>query len=306
MCGEVCPLKRPHKMRIWGTMGTMTVPQISFNDDREMPQLGLGTYKLNDDECIRVVREAIDLGYRHFDTATLYKNEEALGTALNQAIDAGDVSREDLFITSKVWHSHHGAQKAEQAFQESMEKLKLDYLDLYLIHWPWPQGGLYVETFESIARLQGMGQIASIGVANFYEKVLEELIDKTGITPVLNQVELHPGFTQPELREFHHKHGIVTEAWSPLARGVVLNNPEIEKIAAAHEATEGQVVLAYLMAKGISVIPKSARSERLKENLAAAELELGKDEITAIDSLEGQEGFGRMFNDPREFPGAEG
>lgn len=287
-------------------MGTMTVPTISFNDDREMPQLGLGTYKLNDDECIHVVREAIDLGYRHFDTATLYKNEEALGTALHQAIDAGDVSREDLFITSKVWHSHHGAQKAEQAFQESMEKLKLDYLDLYLIHWPWPQGGLYVETFESIARLQGMGQIASIGVANFYEEVLEDLIDKTGITPVLNQVELHPGFTQPELREFHHKHGIVTEAWSPLARGVVLNNPEIEKIAAAREATEGQVVLAYLMAKGISVIPKSARSERLKENLAAAELELGKDEIAAIDALEGQEGFGRMFNDPREFPGAEG
>lgn len=287
-------------------MGTMTVPTISFNDDREMPQLGLGTYKLNDDECIRVVREAIDLGYRHFDTATLYKNEEALGTALNQAIDAGDVSRGNLFITSKVWHSHHGAQKAEQAFQESMEKLKLDYLDLYLIHWPWPQGGLYVETFESIARLQGMGQIASIGVANFYEEVLENLIDKTGITPVLNQVELHPGFTQPELREFHHKHGIVTEAWSPLARGVVLNNPEIEKIAAAREATEGQVVLAYLMAKGISVIPKSARSERLKENLAAAELELGKDEIAAIDALEGQKGFGRMFNDPREFPGAEG
>lgn len=286
-------------------MGTMTVPHISFNDDREMPQLGLGTYKLNDDECIRVVREAIELGYRHFDTATLYKNEEALGTALNQAIDAGDVTREDLFITSKVWHSHHGAQKAEQAFQESMEKLKLDYLDLYLIHWPWPQGGLYVETFESIARLQGMGQIASIGVANFYEEVLEDLIEKTGITPVLNQVELHPGFTQPELREFHHKHGIVTEAWSPLARGVVLNNPEIEKIAATHQATEGQVVLAYLMAKGISVIPKSARSERLKENLAAAELELGKDEIAAIDSLEGQEGFGRMFNDPREFPGSE-
>ena len=283
----------------------MTVPHISFNDDREMPQLGLGTYKLNDDECIRVVREAIELGYRHFDTATLYKNEEALGTALNQAIDAGDVTREDLFITSKVWHSHHGAQKAEQAFQESMEKLKLDYLDLYLIHWPWPQGGLYVETFESIARLQGMGQIASIGVANFYEEVLEDLIEKTGITPVLNQVELHPGFTQPELREFHHKHGIVTEAWSPLARGVVLNNPEIEKIAATHQATEGQVVLAYLMAKGISVIPKSARSERLKENLAAAELELGKDEIAAIDSLEGQEGFGRMFNDPREVPGSE-
>ena len=199
-----------------------------------------------------------------------------------------------------------GYDDAIASVEGSLERLGLDRIDLYLIHWPWPQGGLYVETFESIARLQGMGQIASIGVANFYEEVLEDLIEKTGITPVLNQVELHPGFTQPELREFHHKHGIVTEAWSPLARGVVLNNPEIEKVAAAHEATEGQVVLAYLMAKGISVIPKSARSERLQENLAAAELELGKDEIAAVDSLEGQEGFGRMFNDPREFPGAEG
>lgn len=286
-------------------MDAMSVPQTTFNDDREMPLLGLGTYKLRGEDLTRSVREAIDLGYRHFDTATLYENEEELGQALASAMKAGDVTRDELFITSKVWHDHHGKGKVDQAFRESLDKLQLDYLDLYLIHWPWPQGGLYVETFEEIARLQGMGQIASIGVANFYEETLQELIAKTGIVPVLNQVELHPGFTQPELRAFHDSQGIVTEAWSPLARGVILNNPEVISVAEKHEITPGQVALAYLMEKGISVIPKSSRRERLEENFAAAAVELDQEDIAAIDSLDGKEGFGRMFKDPREFPGAE-
>lgn len=285
-------------------MGDMSVPQTTFNDDREMPLLGLGTYKLRGEELVRSVREAIDLGYRHFDTATLYENEEELGQALNAAMQAGDVTRDELFITSKVWHDHHGKDKVGQAFSESLDKLQLDYLDLYLIHWPWPQGGLYVETFEEIARMQGMGQIASIGVANFYEETLRTLIDETGIVPVLNQVELHPGFTQPELRQFHDSHDIVTEAWSPLARGVVLNNPEVEAVAEKHNITAGQAVLAYLLSKGISVIPKSSRRERLEENFAAAEVELPAEDVAALDALDGKEGFGRMFKDPREFPGA--
>lgn len=285
-------------------MGNMSVPQTTFNDDREMPLMGLGTYKLRGEDLIRSVREAIDLGYRHFDTATLYENEEELGQALNGAMKAGDVTRDELFITSKVWHDHHGKDKVGQAFRDSLDKLQLDYLDLYLIHWPWPQGGLYVETFEEIARMQGMGQIASIGVANFYEETLHTLIDETGIVPVLNQVELHPGFTQPELREFHAKHGIVTEAWSPLARGVVLNNPVVESVAEKHGITAGQAVLAYLLNKGISVIPKSSRRERLAENFAAADVELSSEDVAALDALDGQEGFGRMFKDPREFPGA--
>lgn len=286
-------------------MDGMSVPQTTFNDDREMPLLGLGTYKLRGEDLTRSVREAIELGYRHFDTATLYENEEELGQALAAAMNAGDVTRDELFITSKVWHDHHGKGKVDQAFRESLDKLQLDYLDLYLIHWPWPQGGLYVETFEEIARLQGMGQIASIGVANFYEETLQELIAKTGIVPVLNQVELHPGFTQPELREFHDSQGIVTEAWSPLARGVILNNPEVVSVAEKHEITPGQAVLAYLMEKGISVIPKSSRRERLEENFAAAAVELDQEDIAVIDSLDGKEGFGRMFKDPREFPGTE-
>ncbi|OHO64968.1 aldo/keto reductase [Corynebacterium sp. HMSC036D02] len=285
-------------------MEGMSVPQTTFNDDREMPLLGLGTYKMHGEELVRSVREAIDLGYRHFDTATLYENEEELGQALNAAMKAGDVTRDELFITSKVWHDHHGKDKVGQAFRESLDKLQLDYLDLYLIHWPWPQGGLYVETFEEIARMQGMGQIASIGVANFYEETLQTLIDETGVVPVLNQVELHPGFTQPELRQFHDSHGIVTEAWSPLARGVVLNNPEVEAVAEKHDITAGQAVLAYLLSKGISVIPKSSRRERLAENFAAAEVELTAEDVAALDALDGREGFGRMFKDPREFPGA--
>lgn len=287
-------------------MGDMTVENVTFNDDREMPQLGLGTYKLRDDECVRTIREAIEIGYRKFDTATLYKNEEAVGKALKQAMDAGDVTRDDIFVTTKVWHDHHGADLTPQAFHESLDKLGLDYIDLYLIHWPWPQGGKYVETFDAIARLQGMGQIASIGVANFYEETLDTLIKESGIVPVLNQVELHPGFTQPELRAYHDEHGIVTEAWSPLARGVVLTNPDIKAIAAKHEVTTGQVVLAYLLQLGISVIPKSARKERLAENFAAAELTLTRAEMDVMNSLDGREGFGRMFNDPRDFPGAEG
>lgn len=287
-------------------MGDMTVPNVTFNDDREMPQLGLGTYKLRDDECVRTIREAIEIGYRKFDTATLYKNEEAVGKALKQAMDAGDVTRDEIFVTTKVWHDHHGADLAPQAFQESLDKLGLDYIDLYLIHWPWPQGGKYVETFDAIARLQGMGQIASIGVANFYEETLDTLIKESGIVPVLNQVELHPGFTQPELRAYHDERGIITEAWSPLARGVVLTNPDIKAIAAKHEVTTGQVVLAYLLQLGISVIPKSARKERLAENFAATELTLTRAEMDVMNSLDGREGFGRMFNDPRDFPGAEG
>ncbi|WP_293773037.1 aldo/keto reductase [uncultured Corynebacterium sp.] len=287
-------------------MTDFTIPTVTFNDDREMPLIGLGTYKLRDEEGERAVREAIELGYRKFDTATLYKNEEVVGKALRDAIAAGDVTRDEIFVTTKLWHDHHGADKAPVAFQESLDKLGLDYIDLYLIHWPWPQGDKYVETFEAIARLQGMGQIASIGVANFYEEALQRIIDEVGITPVLNQVELHPGFTQPELRAYHESHGIITEAWSPLARGVVLNNPDIKGVAAAVGATPGQVVLRYLMQLGISVIPKSAHRERLEENLGAVGIELTRDQMDIVGALDGQEGFGRMFADPREFPGAEG
>lgn len=284
----------------------MTPPTAYFHDDREMPLLGLGTYKLQGEEGERAIREAIEIGYRKFDTATRYDNEEIVGRALRAAIDAGDVTRDEIFVTTKVWHDSQGAEATPLAFQTSLEKLGLDYVDLYLVHWPWPQGDKYVETFDAMARLQGMGQIASIGVANFYEEVLTRLIEETGIIPVLNQVEMHPGFTQPELRAFHKTHGIVSEAWSPLDRGAILNNPDVKAIAAELGATPAQVVLRYLMQLGISVIPKSARRERLEENFGAAGIVLERAHMDILDSFDGRPGMGRSYKDPREFPGDEG
>lgn len=286
------------------TSRPVQIPTVTFNDGTEMPQLGLGTYKLRGEECVRVVREAIELGYRHIDTASVYENEEEVGQAIADAIAAGDVSREELFVTTKVWNDCHGAEKASASFQESLGRLGLEYIDLFLVHWPCPQQNRYIETFEAIAKIQGLGSVQSIGVANFYEEVLREVVEKTGITPVLNQVELHPGFTQAPLRKVHEELGIITEAWSPLSRGIALQNPIIEGIAAELGATPAQVTIKALLQLGCSVIPKTANSDRLKENLNAINFGLSQEQLDAVLSLDDQPGFGRIFKSPWEFPGA--
>lgn len=280
------------------------IPNLTFNDGTEMPQLGLGTYKLRGEECVRVIREAINLGYRHIDTASIYENEEEVGQAIAEAIAAGDVSREELFITTKVWNDCHGAEKASASFQDSLRRLGLDYIDLFLVHWPCPQQNLFVETFEAIAKIQGLGSVQSIGVANFYEEALREIVEKTGITPVLNQVELHPGFTQAPLRAVHEELGIITEAWSPLSRGIALQNPIIEGIAAELGATPAQVTIKALLQLGCSVIPKTANPQRLQENLEALNFGLSQEQLDSILALDDQPGFGRIFKSPWEFPGA--
>lgn len=280
------------------------IPNLTFNDGTEMPQLGLGTYKLRGEECVRVIREAISLGYRHIDTASIYENEEEVGQAIAEAIAAGDVSREELFITTKVWNDCHGAEKASASFQDSLRRLGLDYIDLFLVHWPCPQQNLFVETFEAIAKIQGLGSVQSIGVANFYEEALREIVEKTGITPVLNQVELHPGFTQAPLRAVHEELGIITEAWSPLSRGIALQNPIIEGIAAELGATPAQVTIKALLQLGCSVIPKTANPQRLQENLEALNFGLSQEQLDSIVALDDQPGFGRIFKSPWEFPGA--
>lgn len=280
------------------------IPNLTFNDGTEMPQLGLGTYKLRGEECVRVIREAINLGYRHIDTASIYENEEEVGQAIAEAIAAGDVSREELFITTKVWNDCHGAEKASASFQDSLRRLGLDYIDLFLVHWPCPQQNLFVETFEAIAKIQGLGSVQSIGVANFYEEALREIVEKTGITPVLNQVELHPGFTQAPLRAVHEELGIITEAWSPLSRGIALQNPIIEGIAAELGVTPAQVTIKALLQLGCSVIPKTANPQRLQENLEALNFGLSQEQLDSILALDDQPGFGRIFKSPWEFPGA--
>lgn len=274
----------------------MRVPVTTLNDGYDFPLLGLGTYKLQGEDVEQVVRTAIELGYRHIDTASLYGNEVEVGKAINAAIAAGDVTREELFITTKLWNDDQ--QRAGEAYQESLKRLDLEFIDLYLVHWPVPQQGTYVSAFEQITQLQGLGQLQSVGVANFYEDVLDEIIAQTGVTPVLNQVELHAGFTQQELRAYHAERGIITEAWAPLARGENLDAPEIVAVADKHGKTPAQVSLAYLMQMGCSVVPKTANPQRLVENLGAVEIELDAEDIAALDAVQGE----RMSGDPRTFP----
>ena len=275
----------------------MRVPVTTLNDGYDFPLLGLGTYKLQGDDVETIVRSAIELGYRHIDTASLYGNEVEVGKAINDAIKAGDVTREDLFVTTKLWNDDHELVAA--AYQESLERLGLEFVDLYLVHWPWPQHGTYVQAFSQIAELQGMGRLQSVGVANFYPEVLDEIIEKTGVTPVLNQVELHAGFTQPELRAYHEAHDILTEAWAPIARGSNFEDPAIRAVADAHEATPAQVSLAYLMRLGCSVVPKTSNPQRLVENLGAVDIKLTDEDISLLDGVTGE----RLSGDPLTFPG---
>jgi len=284
------------------TMTAAAVPTITLNDGTEMPQIGLGTWKLRGDDAVRIVREAIELGYRHIDTASSYGNEEAIGQAIRDAIAAGDVTRDELFITTKAWQDEQGADRIPAAFQDSLHRLGLEYIDLYLVHWPDPTRGKYVESFEAVARLQGLGIVQAIGVANFYEEVLREVVEKTGTVPALNQVELHPGFSQVPLRTLHEELEIRTEAWSPLGRGIVLMNPVIDEVAREVGKSTAQVALRWAMQLGCSVIPKSGDLRRLAQNIEAASFTLTPAQMDAITELDHQQGFGRVFDDPRTFP----
>ena len=275
----------------------MRIPVTTLNDGYDLPLLGLGTYKLQGGNVERVVRTAIELGYRHIDTASLYDNEVEVGMAINNAIAAGDVTREELFVTTKLWNDDQ--ERVAEAYHESLTALDLEFVDCYLVHWPWPQHGTYIKAFEEIAQLQGMGRLQSVGVANFYPEVLDDIIDATGIAPVLNQVELHAGFTQPELRAYHEQHDIVTEAWMPIARGQNFDDPAIRAVADAHEATPAQVSLAYLMHLGCSVIPKTQNPQRLAENIGAVNIKLTDEDIALLDGVHGE----RLSGDPLTFPG---
>lgn len=277
---------------------------VTLNDGTEIPQIGLGTWKLEGEAGIRVIREAIELGYRHFDTASSYGNEEIVGRAIADAIGAGDVTREELCLTTKAWQDEQGADTIPEAFRASLDRLGLDYVDLYLVHWPAPSQEKYVESFEAIARLQGLGLVQSVGVANFYEEVLREIVEKVGIVPAVNQVELHPGFSQAPLRELHDELGVTTVAWSPLGRGILLANPVLDAVARSVGRSTAQVALRWAMQLGCVVIPKSTNPKRLAQNLAAADFTLSRDQVAAISGLDGQAGFGRIFADPHTFGGS--
>ncbi|MEO6789985.1 MAG: aldo/keto reductase [Ornithinibacter sp.] len=264
----------------------------------EIPTIGFGVWQVPDEEVDAAVATALEVGYRHVDTARLYHNERGVGRALA----ASDVPRDEVFVTTKVWNDDHGRDKTLAAFDASMERLGLDTLDLFLIHWPAPAQDLFVETWRALQQLRDDGRVRAIGTCNFHAEHLQRLHDETGEWPSINQVELHPYLQQAPLRAFHEQRGIVTESWSPLASGKkVLDDPVIASIAAAHDATPAQVVIAWHLALDLVVLPKSVTPSRIAENLAAVELELTAKDVTAIAGLD--RGF-RTGPNPEEFNGA--
>ncbi|MHA6669002.1 aldo/keto reductase [Homoserinimonas sp. A447] len=259
------------------------IPMKTLNDGHQLPALGFGTYKLRGDEGIDAIVSALETGYRLLDTALNYENEHEVGEAVRRS----GIPREEIFVTTKLPGRHHGFDETLLSFEESRMNLGLDYVDLYLIHWPLPRVDKYVETFGAMIELREEGLVRSVGVSNFTEAFLTRVIDETGVTPAVNQIELHPRFPQGHLREFHARHNIVTESWSPLARGNdVREEPVVTAIAEAHGVTPTQVVLRWHVQLGAVPIPKSSTPERQRENFDVFGFELSHAEIASISSLE--------------------
>ncbi|MFD4628805.1 aldo/keto reductase [Streptomyces sp. NPDC058284] len=247
-----------------------------------MPQLGFGVWQVPDDEATKAVALALEAGYRSIDTAAVYGNEEGTG----RAIAASGVPREELFVTTKLWNGDHGHDAALRAFDASLAKLGLDYVDLYLIHWPLPSKDSYVDTYKALEKILADGRAKSIGVSNFLPEHLRRLLDETSVIPAVNQIELHPQLQQRTLREFHAEQGIATEAWSPLGSGKgLLEVPAIIAISRKHGRSPAQIVLRWHVQLGNVAIPKSVTPSRIKENIDVFDFELDPEDMAAISAL---------------------
>jgi len=275
----------------------MTVPDVTLHNGVQIPQLGFGVFQVPPDETAQVVRTALEAGYRSIDTARAYGNEAGVG----EAVRSSGIPREELFLATKLWNTHQGYDAALQAFDKSLSDLGVDYLDLYLIHWPVPSADQYVETWTAFEKLAADGRVRAVGVSNFTEVHLQRLLDETGTVPVLNQVELHPNFPQAALRAFHARHGIVTEAWSPLAQGGLLQEKSLVALGEKYGKAPAQVILRWHLQLGNIVIPKSVTPERIRSNIDVFDFELTDDDIATIDGMAG--GGGRIGPDPETFTG---
>jgi 2,5-diketo-D-gluconate reductase A len=264
-----------------------------LNDGLKIPTVGFGTWKISDEEAPAIVEEALAAGYRSIDTATAYGNESGVG----KAIADSSVSRAEIFLATKVWHTDQGYDSTLRAMESSLKKLKTDYVDLYLIHWPMPAIDKYVATWKALNRLRTEGIARSIGVCNFPIEYLERLISETGVVPVLNQIELHPYFQQKELRDFHVKHNIATEAWSPLARGKLFEDKIIVELSIKYNKTPAQIVLRWHFENGIIAIPKSSTTKRILENIDIFDFNLSSEDLARISSMDDTNG--RTSFDPR-------
>ncbi|MGW4227891.1 aldo/keto reductase [Streptomyces sp. NPDC004980] len=270
------------------------VPSLTLNNGLAMPQLGFGVWQVPDDEATKAVATAIEAGYRSIDTAAVYRNETGTG----KGIAASGVPRDELFVTTKVWNGDQGYDSTLRAFDASLDRLGLDHVDLYLIHWPVPAKDAYVDTYKALEKIHADGRAKSIGVSNFFPAALERLMGETSVVPAVNQIELHPQFQQTEARAFHARHGIVTEAWSPLGQGKGLAVPTVVAVAQKHGRTPAQVVLRWHLQTGHIAIPKSVTPSRIVENLGVFGFELDADDLAAFAALD--EGK-RIGGDPAEF-----
>lgn len=278
-------------------MTALASPTLTMNDGREIPQLGFGVFTMSNEEAEASVKEALTVGYRHIDTAAVYGNEEGV----RRGIEASGVDPSEIFLVTKLWNTDQGYDSTLRAFEESMQRLGRESIDLYLIHWSMPKRRLYPETWRAFLELKEQGRISSVGVANFPVEQLEDLVDGSGVAPVLNQIELHPHFNQPELRRVNAEMGVLTESWGPLSQGGdALTDPVITEIAKAHGATPAQTILAWHRQLGLVVIPKSVTPERIRENFKSLQLTLTDDEVERITALDrGPEG--RVSRDPADF-----
>lgn len=272
-----------------------TIPSLTFHDGKQAPQLGLGVWQIKNDEVSAVVKTALDTGYRSIDTAAIYDNETGVGRGIAQA----GMPRDQLFVATKVWNTDHGHEPTRAACLASLDRLGLDYVDLYLIHWPVPKVNQYVQAWEAMIQLRDEGRAKSIGVCNFNIDHLQDLLDQTGVLPVVNQIELHPLFQQAALREFHAEHDIITEAWSPLGQGHLWDDPALQVLSQKHERSVAQIILRWHVQLGNMVIPKSVTPARLQENIAVFDFELDSDDMAAIAALNREDG--RLGPDPQLF-----
>jgi 2,5-diketo-D-gluconate reductase A len=280
-------------------MGPMsTVPAIELNDGHAIPQLGFGVFQIPPEETAEAVRLALEVGYRHLDTAQMYGNESEVG----EAVRTSGLDRADVFVTTKLSNSHHRPTEARGAFDRSLSKLGSDYVDLFLIHWPLPMlyDGDYVSTWKTLEQLQAEGRARSIGVSNFEIDHLERLAAECDVVPAVNQIELHPFFLNEEVRRYGESHGIATQAWSPIAQGEVLDDPAIGEIAERVGRSPAQVVLRWHIQRGSIVFPKSTTPARIEENFALFDFELDRDDIARIDALDRGEA-GRTGPHPDRF-----
>lgn len=276
----------------------MTVPTITLNSGHAIPQLGFGVFLVPADEAEAAVTSALEVGYRHIDTAAIYRNEEGVGAAIAKS----GIPREDLFITTKLWNDRQSGEQPHDAIRESLEKLGLDHVDLYLTHWPTPEKDTFVNAWEKLVEIRDRGLARSIGVSNHLPEHLDRIVEATGVVPAVDQIELHPAHQQSDVLDWAAAKGMHIESWGPLGQGKypLLENEAVTSAAAAHQVTPAQVVIRWHLQRGFIVFPKSSRQERMQENFDVFGFELSADEVAALDALDPGDGSGRVGGHPLE------